>query len=438
VPAAEGNVNWNDPIDPNFLVDFSPIGAGQFGEAAVDLGALGGRFLSNPCGPNGWLWVHSRASESVLSQPKDILAGNPIASPTCALTIDKKVSLSGAPGTFVDSTAQFPLAATVGDTVHYSMKVTNGGTADLTIDLKDALCDPNTLSGPNGRDGSADPLAAGTSVTYTCTHVLTASDADPLTNTACTTGTATLGDASTTLGNPPHTICDSTVVDIFHPGELAGGTGTKFLDANGNGRQDLGDGPLSGFVFYVDYNGNGALDAGEPAAASDGNGNWAIAGIKPGAYPVREVGDPNYTCTAPVGCKYDVTFSAGQTAGVGAFGNHPNPQPGQAVLGARIGPGRARLLGPAGCTARAFHARVSGVRIAKVVFKLDGHRIKTLTRKNFRGTYAVRIDPRHLRLGVHRLVATVTFQRGSATKAKTYRLAFQRCPRALRAPRFTG
>jgi hypothetical protein len=73
-----------------------------------------------------------------------------------------------------------------------------------------------------------------------------------------------------------------------------------------------------------------------------------------------------------------------------------------------------------------------------VVFKLDGHRIKTLTRKNFRGTYAVRIDPRHLRLGVHRLVATVTFQRGSATKAKTYRLAFQRCPRALRAPRFTG
>jgi hypothetical protein len=61
-----------------------------------------------------------------------------------------------------------------------------------------------------------------------------------------------------------------------------------------------------------------------------------------------------------------------------------------------------------------------------------------LTRKNFRGTYAVRIDPRRLRLGVHRLVVKVTFQRGSATKAKTFRLAFQRCPRALRAPRFTG
>jgi hypothetical protein len=116
-PSAEGNVNWNDTIDPNYLTDFKPIGAGQFGEAVVDLGALGGRFLSDACGPNGWFWMHSRASQSVVSQPKDLLAGNPIASPSCGLTIDKKVSLSGAPGTFVDSTAQFPLAATLDDTV---------------------------------------------------------------------------------------------------------------------------------------------------------------------------------------------------------------------------------------------------------------------------------------------------------------------------------
>jgi hypothetical protein len=314
--------------------------------------------------------------------------------------------------------------------------------------VNDALCDANSLSGPDGRDGDDDPLAAGQSVTYTCTHVLTANDADPLTNTACTTGTATLGSASTTLGLAPDTICDSTVVDIFQPGELAAGTGSKFLDADGDGNHGVGEGPLSGFVFYVDYNGNGALDAGEPAAASAADGTWGISGVKPGSYSVREAGDPNFTCTAPAGtCKYDLTFVGGQTANVGEFGNQPvaqqtapNQTPGgdQAVLGERIGPGRARLLGPAGCTYRAFHARVRGVRIAKVVFKLDGKRIKTLTRKNFRATYAVRIDPRHLSIGVHRLVATVTFQRGSATRAKTFRLAFQRCPRALRAPRFTG
>src|SRR3954468_8013520 len=52
-PAAEGNVNWNDAIDPNYLTDFKPIAAGRFGEAVVDFGALAGRFLTNPCGPNG-------------------------------------------------------------------------------------------------------------------------------------------------------------------------------------------------------------------------------------------------------------------------------------------------------------------------------------------------------------------------------------------------
>jgi hypothetical protein len=445
-PSAEGNVNWNDPIDPNHLTDFKPIGAGRFGEAVVDLGALGGDFLSDACGPNGWLWMHSRAAQSVVSQPKDLLAGNPIASPTCGLTIDKKVSLSGVDGTFVDSTAQFPLAATVGDTVTYSMTLHNTGTADLVVDLTDPVCDPGTLTGPDGRDGSADPLEAGAgitaSVTYKCTHVLTANDSDPLTNTACTTGTATLGAASATLGLAPHPICDSAVVDVFAPGELAGATGSKFLDADGDGAHGAGEGPIAGFVFYVDYNANGAFDAGEPAGVSGDDGTWGIAGIKPGAYAVREAADPNFTCTAPAGgCKYDVTLPGGQVTAVGEFGNAPavaGQQPGQIVAGVRIGPGRARLLGPSGCTARAFHARIRGVRIARVVFKLDGKRIKTVTRKNFRGTYAVRIDPRHLRLGVHRLVATVTFRRGSATKAKTFRLAFQRCPRALRAPQFTG
>lgn len=64
--------------------------------------------------------------------------------------------------------------------------------------------------------------------------------------------------------------------------------------------------------------------------------------------------------------------------------------------------------------------------------------MKTLTRANFRGTHALRINPHKLRLGIHRLVVSVTFKRGSGTKAKTFHLAFQRCPRTLRAPRFTG
>jgi hypothetical protein len=88
--------------------------------------------------------------------------------------------------------------------------------------------------------------------------------------------------------------------------------------------------------------------------------------------------------------------------------------------------------------ARAFQARVHGVKVAAVVCTLEGHRIKILTPENFRDTYAVPTDSTRLKTGVNRLVLKVTFQRGSGTKAKTHRLAFQRCPRALRAPRFTG
>jgi hypothetical protein len=230
-PAAEGGMNFGESI-ANHLPDYGDtIGAGQFGEAVVDLGALGTNFRTDPCGPNGWFWMHSRASDSVTSQPKDLLPGRPITSPTCDLT------------------------------------------------------------------------------------------------------------------QPP------------------------------------GEQPNPGTPDQV---------------------------------------------TAP-----DQTVAPDQVQGT-------TPPPGQLVLGARITPGRARLLGPTGCQARAFRARITGKKIARVIFILDGHKVKTLTRVNFHKTFAIRIDPRRLKIGVHRLVAQVTFQRGSGTKAKQFRLSFQRCPRALRAPRFTG
>src|SRR3954452_16498955 len=67
-PIAEGAVNWNTQI-AGFLGGFDPIAAGKFGEAAVDFGSsstvlkaflLGA--MKNPCAPNGWFWMHSRAS----------------------------------------------------------------------------------------------------------------------------------------------------------------------------------------------------------------------------------------------------------------------------------------------------------------------------------------------------------------------------------------
>lgn len=361
-PIAEGAVNWGSSIT-GFLdaQSYNPIGAGQFGEAAINFGAdnpalksFRAGAMTNACTPAGWVWLHSRASESVISQPKDLVTGTSITDPTCSFTIDKSVSLTGADGTFHHATQSNPLVALVGDTVTYAVKVSNTGTVPMSADTTDDLCDSG-LSDGAGHGGSADVIAPGGSITYTCQHEVTGNESgNPFENRACANAAGmldngTAGGVKTPFGSD----CSSAWVQSYQPGQ-----------------------------------------------------------VPPGVTPGQLVAPDQESST---------------------------PAPGnQLVLGERITPGRAQLLGPTGCTARAFHARVRGKKVAKVVFTLDGRRIKTLKRKNFRSTFAVRIDPKRLRVGVHRLVVKVTFQRGSGTKAKTMRLTFQRCPRALRAPRFTG
>lgn len=111
----------------------------------------------------------------------------------------------------------------------------------------------------------------------------------------------------------------------------------------------------------------------------------------------------------------------------------------QIVLGERIEPGSARLIGPTGCVARAFRARVAGQNVAKVVFKIDGKRVKTLTKPNLgASSFMLKVNPAKFRIGVHRLVATTTFKPATKKKPQTLRLAFQRCAKKLAAPRFTG
>src|SRR3954466_4879147 len=110
----------------------------------------------------------------------------------------------------------------------------------------------------------------------------------------------------------------------------------------------------------------------------------------------------------------------------------------QVVLPERIVPGSARLLAPTGCVAKAFNARVSGQNVARVVFRLDGKKIKTLTKPNAGARFQVRVNPAKLKIGVHRIVATVTFKAETKKKAQTFRISFQRCAKKLAAPRFTG
>jgi hypothetical protein len=113
-------------------------------------------------------------------------------------------------------------------------------------------------------------------------------------------------------------------------------------------------------------------------------------------------------------------------------------QPEQLLLPERIVPGTARLLGPTGCVAKAFKARVRGTKMATLVFVLDGTVVKRVRNTKNAKVVALRINPAKFKVGVHRLVVNVTFRSGSGTKPKTMRLSFQRCAKKLVAPRFTG
>ena len=107
---------------------------------------------------------------------------------------------------------------------------------------------------------------------------------------------------------------------------------------------------------------------------------------------------------------------------------------------ARVVPGSANMKGPRVCTrTNAVAATVTGKRIVKVTFYVDGHKVKTLTKPNAKGGgFKLPINVRKLGYGSHRLRATIQFAKSSGTKARTLRLSFSRCAGAAAQPKFTG
>jgi hypothetical protein len=110
----------------------------------------------------------------------------------------------------------------------------------------------------------------------------------------------------------------------------------------------------------------------------------------------------------------------------------------QQVIPEEVVHGTARLQGPSGCVRTSFTATVRGTRIADVVFFLDGKRVKRITAKEGQKAFKVKINPRKVGRGVHRVTAKVVFVSESQTKTKTLRLSFQRCRKQVVRPRFTG
>lgn len=100
--------------------------------------------------------------------------------------------------------------AHVGDTVTYTFDVSlTPDSLPLTdVTLTDPICDAGTLTGPIGDAGTLGVLEQGETWGYTCTHVVTESDPDPLPNTA---------EVSGWFGETEVSDEDSHEVDIIHP-----------------------------------------------------------------------------------------------------------------------------------------------------------------------------------------------------------------------------
>jgi uncharacterized repeat protein (TIGR01451 family) len=327
------------------------------------------------------------------------------------------------------------VAVHAGDVVRYRFTVTNDG----QIDLQNVHV--NDLTGIADCDSSMTPasadIAVGQSATFTCDHTMGNAD---LTNTANATGSYVQPGAGSTDVTSADDSANVTVLpDAANP--------LIAIDKSGPATANAGD--KVPYTLTVTNPGNVSFP--EPVTVTDAQCNGAPVTLvsknndaSPGAL---DPGDTwTYTCSVQTlvtdkSIHNVANVTAKDPAGTSATATDDATTallaPGQVVLGTRIVPGRAQLLGPTGCASKAFSIRVRGTKIRSVKVTVDGKvikRVKVLGSK----TLKIRIDPSKLRVGVHRVVANVTFAKGSGTKPKTLRLSFQRCSKRLRAPRFTG
>jgi hypothetical protein len=101
--------------------------------------------------------------------------------------------------------------------------------------------------------------------------------------------------------------------------------------------------------------------------------------------------------------------------------------------------GPATLRAPQGCISGDHStAAVTGDNIDRVVFWLDGDRIKTMTQPNARGRFSWTVNCDHLSAGAHRARAVVSFEQGSSPASQTLRFQITRARQGSGSPRFTG
>ncbi|MGH2679715.1 MAG: DUF7507 domain-containing protein [Actinomycetota bacterium] len=112
----------------------------------------------------------------------------------------------------IDVDKEGPALVHVDDTITYTFEVTNPGELELfDVELTDPVCDDGTISLVDDGDGSGG-LAVGEVWHYTCLHLVTDEDPDPIPNTGTVRGDTDEGE-----GGNEVTDDDDHLVDIIHP-----------------------------------------------------------------------------------------------------------------------------------------------------------------------------------------------------------------------------
>jgi hypothetical protein len=205
---------------------------------------------------------------------------------------------------------------------------------------------------------------------------------------------------------------------------------------------DVGDGGTTGAVAVLP----GAHTVAEAAGTATDLANYtSTLACKDTAH--GNAADDDGTLNVAAGDAWECLFTNTRKTQPPPHDEPPTPtpptttaQPKIQVSPARVRPGSARLSGPSGCpTTNAIAATVTGRRIVKVTFYVDGKKVKTLTKANGKGgRWVLPLNVRRLAFGAHRVQAKVEFAKSSQTTAKTLRLSFDRCHAAAAKPKFTG
>ena len=340
-------------------------------------------------------------------------------------TIEKLQEIAGSGRGFTAS----PLIGAIGQKVDYEIMVTNTGTFPQTLsEFTDPHCDDGTIAGGPG----TDRLTPGDSVTYTCGHVLDAAGA--YTNEARVTATTLCCETLTQTSN-------QVVVEV--PGRPPPPQKPEFtiekLQEIAGSKAGFTTSPLTGAVgqtveyqIVVTNTGDVSLVLTEfTDEHCDAN---TLAG-GPGESAVAPGGSTAYTCTRAL-------VSEGKFANqASVIGTPPGGQPltktsNQVVVevppAAKVPPAaiiappvsspqvpkiavkcffavKPILRGASGTKRKPFMLRLAGIGALKQVsLYLDGRKLKTLRHAQLKsGRFSMRIDPRKLRYGAHKVLITM-------------------------------